>query len=67
MGKGQRSVMVRLIAQERLEERHLDHELSGEWKGHRDCHIRPDWILIYRVAGETITFERTGTHSDLFS
>jgi len=59
VGKGQ----LRLIAQERLEERYLDHELSGEWKGHRDCHIRPDWILIYRVAGDTITFERTGTHS----
>ena len=38
--------MVRLIAQEPLDERHLDHELSGEWRGHRDCHIRPDWILI---------------------
>lgn len=61
-----RAVMERLIRQEPLDERHRDHELAGEWRDHRDCHIRSDWILIYRVSGETITFERTGTHSDLF-
>ena len=61
-----RAVMGCLIAREPLEERHRDHELSGEWKSHRDCHVRPDWILIYRIADDTITFERTGTHSDLF-
>ncbi|MDP2959242.1 MAG: type II toxin-antitoxin system mRNA interferase toxin, RelE/StbE family [Longimicrobiales bacterium] len=41
--------MERLIAQEPVEERHRDHELSGEWQGHRDCHIRSDWLLICRV------------------
>ncbi len=61
-----RTVMELLIAQKPLNERHRDHELSGEWKGHRDCHIRSDWILIYRIAPGTITFERTGTHADLF-
>ena len=61
-----RTVMELLIAQKPLNERHRDHELSGEWKGHRDCHIRSDWILIYRIAHRTITFERTGTHADLF-
>ena len=61
-----RSVMELLIAQKPLNERHRDHELSGEWKGHRDCHIRSDWILIYRITPGTITFERTGTHADLF-
>ena len=60
------AVMLRLIAQQTLEENYIDHELSGAWKSHRDCHIRPDWILIYRIADDTITFERTGTHSDLF-
>jgi len=55
-----------LIQQELLEQRHRDHELAGQWQGHRECHIRSDWILIYRVSGDTITFERTGTHSDLF-
>lgn len=61
-----RTVMEALITRKSLNVRHRDHELSGEWKGHRDCHVRPDWVLIYRVAGDTITFERTGTHSDLF-
>jgi len=58
--------MEALIAGEALDERHRDHELSGEWRGHRDCHIRPDWVLIYRISDDTITFERTGTHDDIF-
>ena len=49
-----------------LEERHRDHALTGNWVGSRDCHIEPDWILIYRVEGESLYLERTGTHSDLF-
>lgn len=49
-----------------LEERHRDHALSGKWSGSRDCHIEPDWILIYRVDGENLFLERTGSHSDLF-
>ena len=61
-----RTVMELLIAQKPFSEHHRDHELSGDWKGHRDCHIRSDWILIYRIAHDTITFERTGTHADLF-
>ena len=61
-----RTVMELLIAQKPVSEHHRDHELSGDWKGHRDCHIRSDWILIYRIAHDTITFERTGTHADLF-
>jgi mRNA interferase YafQ len=51
-----------------LTDRHRDHALSGDWQGWRDCHIEPDWLLIYRVddeAGELI-LGRTGTHSDLF-
>ena len=49
-----------------FEERHRDHALGGNWIGSRDCHIEPDWILIYRVEGESLYLERTGTHSDLF-
>lgn len=49
-----------------LEERHRDHALSGNWSGSRDCHVEPDWILIYRVDGEFLFLERTGSHSDLF-
>ena len=40
--------------------------LSGEWKGIRDCHVEPDWLLLYAVDGEELRLYRTGTHSDLF-
>ena len=49
---------------------YVDHPLQGEWSDHRDCHIRGDWLLIYRINklddGEEIIFVRTGTHSELF-
>jgi mRNA interferase YafQ len=51
-----------------LEPANRDHELSGEYAGHRECHITPDWLLIYRI-DETVlvlSLTRTGTHSDLF-
>jgi mRNA interferase YafQ len=44
----------------------LDHSLRGSWSGCRDLHIEPDWILIYRLKGNRLRFERTGSHSDLF-
>ncbi len=43
-----------------------DHPLKGSWRGRRDCHIEPDWILIYRVIEDELRLERTGSHSDLF-
>jgi mRNA interferase YafQ len=43
-----------------------DHALVGDWTGHRDCHLEPDWLLIYRMLEDEIRLERTGTHSDLF-
>lgn len=43
-----------------------DHPLSGNWVGHQECHILPDWLLIYRVAGNELYLARTGTHADLF-
>ncbi|MCI6480588.1 MAG: type II toxin-antitoxin system YafQ family toxin [Candidatus Treponema excrementipullorum] len=45
-----------------------DHELSGNWGGHRECHIQPDWLLVYRIEENilVLTLIRTGTHSDLF-
>ena len=49
-----------------LPEAYLDHPLKGNWKGCRDLHIEPDWILIYRLQDDALRFERTGTHSDLF-
>jgi len=46
---------------------YFPHNLSGNWKGYRECHIEPDWLLIYAVENDELaTFYRTGTHSDLF-
>ncbi|MBW1803912.1 MAG: type II toxin-antitoxin system YafQ family toxin, partial [Deltaproteobacteria bacterium] len=42
------------------------HHLSGNWKGHHDCHIESDWILIYRITAADLYLERTGSHSELF-
>ena len=58
---------IKLLVNEiTLPESYLDHPLSENWKGCRDLHIEPDWLLIYRIEGDLIRFERTGTHSDLF-
>jgi mRNA interferase YafQ len=43
-----------------------DHSLIGSWKPSRDCHIEPDWLLIYTADDESLRLERTGSHSDLF-
>ena len=45
---------------------HRDHKLTGNLIGRRDCHIESDWVLIYRIDGEYLIFERMGTHSDIF-
>lgn len=59
--------VVSVVAKsEVLDERHRDHSLNGKWSGSRDCHIQPDWILIYRVEEDCLFLERTGSHSDLF-
>ena len=48
----------------------LDHPLKGDWRDHRDCHVRGDWVLIYRLnetpQGEEVIFVRTGTHAEIF-
>ncbi|EFH8529977.1 type II toxin-antitoxin system mRNA interferase toxin YafQ, partial [Escherichia coli] len=43
-----------------------DHPLQGSWKGYRDAHVEPDWILIYKLTDKLLRFERTGTHAALF-
>ncbi|MDU9049565.1 MAG: type II toxin-antitoxin system YafQ family toxin [Candidatus Electrothrix sp. Rat3] len=59
--------VVTLLAKDQpLEPRHRDHALTGNWKYSRDCHIEPDWLLIYTLDDESLRLERTGTHSDLF-
>jgi mRNA interferase YafQ len=55
-----------LLKGDPLPEAHKDHPLIGNWAGRRDCHIEPDWVLIYRKTDDEIRLERTGTHSDLF-
>ncbi|MGH7656030.1 MAG: type II toxin-antitoxin system YafQ family toxin [Gemmatimonadaceae bacterium] len=59
-------IMRRLAQREVLESRYRDHKLTGEWHDFRECHIEPDWLLIYRTVASEITFVRTGTHADLF-
>lgn len=62
------NVVKKLAAGEPLPEKNRDHNLSGDYSGCRECHITPDWLLIYEVDnGELILYlTRTGTHSDLF-
>ena len=55
-----------LLAGETLDPIHRDHRLVGNYIGRRECHIESDWLLIYKVEGSRIVFERMGTHSDLF-
>jgi mRNA interferase YafQ len=61
-----RTVIELLLTGESLPRELSDHPLRGEWKPSRDLHIESDWVLIYRVDGDAVRFERTGTHSDLF-
>lgn len=62
------TVVTKLANGEQLDEQYQDHPLSGQWKGHRECHINPDWLLIYYHNNDVLvlTLARTGTHSDLF-
>jgi len=57
-----------LSAEQPLPLKYLDHALKGDYKGHRECHITPDWLLIYKIKDRELILEltRTGTHSDLF-
>jgi mRNA interferase YafQ len=55
-----------LIQNKKLEKRHRDHELAGNWKGYRECHLSPDWLLIYKTVDNELRLARLGSHSDLF-
>lgn len=57
-----------LSSDEPLPEKYKDHALSGIWSGFRECHIQPDWLLVYIISSDrlVLTLSRTGTHSDLF-
>lgn len=62
------SVVDKLKMRIPLEEKYKDHALKGDWLGFRECHIEPDWLLIYLIEEDvlTLTLVDTGTHSDLF-
>lgn len=62
--------VIQLLANgEALPDHYRDHKLSGNWVNHHECHIQPDWLLIYHVKDDTLVLSltRTGSHSDLFS
>lgn len=61
-------VIKSLANGEGLVEKYYDHSLSGNWTGHRECHIQPDWLLVYYYNQDVLvlTLSRTGSHSDLF-
>jgi mRNA interferase YafQ len=61
-----KKVVKLLLEQVKLPFEYREHNLSGNYKHRRECHIRPDWLLIYKVTDTEIIFERTGSHSDLF-
>lgn len=60
------SIMSDLINEKPLARKHLDHPLKGEYDDCRECHIEPDWLLVYLIKAVNIIFIRTGTHADLF-
>lgn len=61
-----KTVMRRLAEGDKLEPRYRDHKLVGSYAGRRECHIEPDWLLIYVLTPTEILYERTGSHTDLF-
>lgn len=62
-------IIAKLALGEALPEKNRDHALSGNWNGYRECHILPDWLLIYKLEDNVLilTLARTGTHSNLFN
>lgn len=62
------AVIEKLADGEKLEERYRDHELTGNYRGCRECHIEPDWLLIYQIVDDVLVLvlNRVGSHSELF-
>lgn len=61
-----RTLIDLLLSEQALPVRYKDHALRGNWAGHRDAHIEPDWVLIYRVSDGLLWLYRTGSHAELF-
>lgn len=61
-----KTIMHSLIHEQPLDKKYLNHPLEGEYKDCMECHIEPDWLLIYMIKKDIILFIRTGSHSELF-
>ena len=63
-----REVIIKLVNEEVLEKRYRNHRLNSNWKDHFECHIEPDWLLIYRIdeKNKELILVRSGSHSELF-
>ena len=61
-----RDLILLLVEEKTLPQEYQDHPLKNNWKHHRDSHIEPDWLLIYKIDGDDLYFVRTGTHADIF-
>jgi mRNA interferase YafQ len=61
-----KGVLEKIASGQEIEPRYRDHVLIGQYRGTRECHIEPDWLLIYEKAESEVVLIRTGTHSDLF-
>jgi mRNA interferase YafQ len=59
-------VIEKLACEEKLEQKHREHQLHGSYKDCRECHITPDWLLIYKIEDNNLILIRNGSHSDLF-
>ena len=60
------AVIMTLVAEKSLDERCRDHVLVGNWRGFHECHLQPDWLLIYRIDRDELQLARTGSHAQLF-
>ena len=62
------AIMRKLVHGEALDMKYKDHALKGDYKDRRECHIEPDWLLVYKIDKneKAIIFERTGSHADIF-
>jgi mRNA interferase YafQ len=62
-----KNVMKMIISEEALPRELRDHKLIGNYQGRRECHLAGNWLLIYKLEDDSVIFERTGSHSELFN
>lgn len=60
------AILTTLIDNQPIPQKYRDHSLIAEYEGYRELHIKPDWLLLYKIEDNTLTLIRTGSHSDLF-